>query len=38
VDQYGATLGRWLGVSETNLDVIFPNLRNMASRGLSFMA
>jgi uncharacterized protein (DUF1501 family) len=37
VDQYGATLGRWLGVSETNLDVIFPNLRNMASRGLSFM-
>ena len=38
VDQYGATLGRWLGVSESNLDVIFPHLGNMASRGLNFMA
>lgn len=37
VDQYGATMGRWLGVSETNLDTIFPNLRNMASRGLGFL-
>jgi len=37
VDQYGATMGRWLGVSETNLDTIFPNLRNMASRGLGFV-
>jgi uncharacterized protein (DUF1501 family) len=37
VDQYGATLGRWLGVSEQNLDLIFPNLRNMASRGLGFL-
>jgi uncharacterized protein (DUF1501 family) len=37
VDQYGATMGRWLGVSEPNLDTIFPNLRNMASRGLGFV-
>ncbi|MDP3405236.1 MAG: DUF1501 domain-containing protein [Brevundimonas sp.] len=37
VDQYGATMGRWLGVSESNLDVIFPNLRNMVSRGLGFL-
>ena len=37
VDQYAATMGRWLGVSETSLDLIFPNLRNMASRGLGFL-
>ncbi len=37
VDQYAATLGRWLGVSETNLDTIFPNLKNMVSRGLGFL-
>lgn len=34
VDQYAATMGRWLGVSESNLDTIFPNLRFMISRGL----
>lgn len=38
VDQYGATLGRWLGVSESDLDLIFPNLGRMVSRGLNFMA
>lgn len=38
VDQYGATFGRWLGVSESDLDLIFPNLGNMASRGLNLMA
>ena len=37
VDQYAATMGRWLGVSENNLDTIFPNLRNMVSRGLGFL-
>ncbi|WGM30481.1 DUF1501 domain-containing protein [Brevundimonas sp. NIBR11] len=37
VDQYAATMGRWLGVSETNLDLIFPNLKNMVSRGLGFL-
>lgn len=37
VDQYAATMGRWLGVSEANLDLIFPNLRNMVSRGLGFL-
>ena len=37
VDQYAATMGRWLGVSESNLDTIFPNLRNMVSRGLGFL-
>lgn len=28
VDQIGASLGRWFGVSDTNLDEVFPNLRN----------
>ena len=37
VDQYGATMGRWLGVSEPNLDIIFPNLGNMVTRGLGFL-
>jgi uncharacterized protein (DUF1501 family) len=38
VDQYAATLGRWLGVSEGELDTIFPNLRTFATRDLGFMA
>jgi uncharacterized protein (DUF1501 family) len=37
VDQYAATLGRWLGVSDTDLDAIFPNLRNFATRNLGFV-
>lgn len=37
VDQYAATLGRWFGVPETELDLIFPNLRNFAPRDLGFM-
>ncbi len=36
VDQIGATLGRWFGVSEANLDMVFPNLRNF-QRDLGFM-
>jgi uncharacterized protein (DUF1501 family) len=38
VDQYAATLGRWFGVAESELDVIFPNLRNFSTRDLAFMA
>ena len=37
VDQYGATLGRWLGVSDTDMDTIFPNLRNYSQRYLNFV-
>ena len=36
VDQIGATLGKWFGVSDTNLDLVFPNLRNF-QRDLGFM-
>lgn len=36
VDQIGSTLGRWFGVSDSNLDMVFPNLRNF-QRDLGFM-
>lgn len=37
VDQIGATLGRWFGASETDLDQVFPNLGNFAARDLGFL-
>jgi uncharacterized protein (DUF1501 family) len=39
VDQLGATLGRWFGVSDTQLADIFPNLANwdISKRDLGFM-
>jgi uncharacterized protein (DUF1501 family) len=37
VDQYGATLGRWFGASEADLDLIFPRLRNFPTRNLGFL-
>ncbi|MCW5581831.1 MAG: DUF1501 domain-containing protein, partial [Luteimonas sp.] len=37
VDQYAATLARWFGVANADLDLVFPNLRNFASRNLGFM-
>ena len=37
VDQYGATLGRWFGVSDSDIDVIFPRLRNFPGRYLNFV-
>jgi uncharacterized protein (DUF1501 family) len=36
VDQYGGTIGRWFGLSDGQLDVIFPNLHNF-SRNVGFM-
>ena len=37
VDQYGATLGRWFGASETELDLIFPRLAGFSRRNLGFV-
>lgn len=37
VDQYGATLGRWFGVSDADIDLIFPRLRNFGARYLTFV-
>ena len=38
VDQYGATLARWLGVDEAGLAAVFPNLAKFATRDLGFLA
>lgn len=37
VDQYGATLAKWFGVSATDLPTIFPNLPNFTNPTLSFL-
>ena len=39
VDQLGATLGRWFGLSDTQIATIFPNLANfnLSVRDLGFM-
>lgn len=37
VDEYSATLARWFGVTESALDVIFPNLRRFPNRNLGIM-
>lgn len=38
VDQYAATLGRWMGASDSALALITPNLANFTPRDLGFMA
>ena len=38
VDQFGATLGKWFGVSDTELATVMPNLANFTARDLGFMA
>ncbi|MBM3756851.1 MAG: DUF1501 domain-containing protein [Acidobacteria bacterium] len=37
LDQYGATLASWFGLSATDLNTVFPNLRNFASPTIGFM-
>lgn len=38
VDQYGSTLASWFGIGDSELDDIFPNLKNFGSaRDLGFM-
>lgn len=36
-DQYAATLARWFGIPDPDLDAVAPNLRNFAQRDLGFM-
>lgn len=36
-DQYAATLARWFGIPDIDLDVVAPNLANFAQRDLGFM-
>ena len=37
VEQLGATLATWFGVSATDLGLVLPNLSNFSSRNLGFM-
>ena len=37
VDQYGATLAKWMGVSPAELAGVFPNLGNFTMRDLGFL-
>ena len=37
VDQYGATLAKWFGVSATDMPTIFPNLPNFTTPTLGFL-
>jgi uncharacterized protein (DUF1501 family) len=37
VDQYGATLARWLGLTEAQVAAVFPNLSRFATPDLGFL-
>jgi uncharacterized protein (DUF1501 family) len=37
LEQYGATLARWLGIAEPDLPYVFPNIGAFASTNLGFM-
>ncbi len=37
VDQYGATLANWFGLSPAELNTLFPNLANFSNTDLGFM-
>ncbi len=37
VSQYGATLARWMGLSDSQLNAAFPELSNFARRDLGFL-
>jgi len=38
VDQYAATMAKWMGASSADLNVVFPNLANFGQTDLGFMA
>jgi uncharacterized protein (DUF1501 family) len=37
VDQYGATLASWFGLSATQINDVFPNIANFSNRNIGFM-
>ena len=38
IDQYGATLAKWMGVTPAELNGVFPNLANFGVKDLGFLA
>lgn len=38
VDQYGATLANWFGLSATQINDVFLNITNFTNRNLGFMS
>ena len=36
-DQYAATLARWFGIPDIELDIVAPNIDNFVTRDLGFM-
>ena len=36
-DQYAATLARWFGIDDVDLDIVAPNIDNFAVRDLGFL-
>ncbi len=38
VDQYAATMARWMGVSDAELPTVLPNIGNFATRDLGMLA
>ncbi len=37
VDQYGATFAKWMGMTDSDMNEIFPNLKNFDTNDLGFM-
>jgi len=37
-DQFSATLARWIGINDCDIDTIFPFVRNFPTSDLGFMA
>lgn len=38
VDQYGATLAKWMGVSSSNMSTVFPNIGKYTTADIGFMS
>jgi len=37
LDQYGATLASWFGVNSTDMQTVFPTLKNFTTQNIAFI-